>query len=244
MLTFKSLSSRVLLGGRSKDTVCVGRSQQSLGEVSSDDISNQRIFTTTTISTSSALSTITTTIDRCDHPCCGLGRSEASAAAKRCRTVSVHAAFTPDNPVRQALSQVAINVYKVSALMSQPEAGLTPLWAAVKRLDLGAVNAALRAGADPNERDAAGDTPLLCIARAGHYKYPPNEIPAALVKAGADMEAKDKSGLTALQVSLLSGWQNIAELLIKAGASTAGVAAVKNRLTCPDCKRLVAQYNL
>jgi hypothetical protein len=38
--------------------------------------------------------------------------------------------------------------------------------------------------------------------------------------------------------------QNIAELLIKSGASTSGVAAIKSRLTCPDCKRLVAQYNL
>lgn len=148
------------------------------------------------------------------------------------------------SPVRQVLSQVAINVYKASALFSAPEAGLSPLWAALKKLDLGGVNAALRAGANPNERDAGGDTPLLLIARAGHYKYPPSEIPAALVKGGADMETTDKSGLTALQVSLLAGWQNIAELLIKSGASTAGVPAIKARLTCPDCKRLVAQYNL
>ncbi|GFR45160.1 hypothetical protein Agub_g6544 [Astrephomene gubernaculifera] len=155
------------------------------------------------------------------------------------------AAFTSDNPVRQTLSQVASNVYKVSAMFSQPEPGLTPLWAAVKRLDLSAVKAALNSGASPDERDAtSGDTPLLMIARAGHYKYPPSEIPAALVRAGADLEARDKAGLTALQISLLSGWQNIAELLISSGASTAGVAEVKPRLTCPDCKRLVAKYNL
>ena len=42
----------------------------------------------------------------------------------------------------------------------------------------------------------------------------------------------------------MSGWQNISELLIKSGASTAGVAAIKGRLTCPDCKRVVAQYKL
>lgn len=47
-----------------------------------------------------------------------------------------------------------------------------------------------------------------------------------------------------LQVSLLSGWQNIAELLIKAGANTKNVADIKTRITCPDCKRLVAKYNL
>ncbi|GLI66316.1 hypothetical protein VaNZ11_010094 [Volvox africanus] len=169
---------------------------------------------------------------------------QRQASSSRCRSVSVHATFTPDNPIRQVLSQVAINVYKVSALMSQQETGLSPLWSSLKKLDLPGVNAALRAGADPNERDATGDTPLLMIARAGHYKYPPGEIPAALVKAGADMEAKDNNGLTALQVSLLSGWQNVAELLIKSGASTSGVSAIKGRLTCPDCKRLVAQYNL
>ncbi len=43
---------------------------------------------------------------------------------------------------------------------------------------------------------------------------------------------------------MLSGWQNIAEALIKAGADTSGVAAIKPQLTCPDCKALVAKYNL
>lgn len=47
-----------------------------------------------------------------------------------------------------------------------------------------------------------------------------------------------------LQVSLLSGWQNISELLIQSGASTKNVGEIKGRLTCPDCKRVVAKYNL
>jgi hypothetical protein len=48
-----------------------------------------------------------------------------------------------------------------------------------------------------------------------------------------------------LQVALLSGWQNIAELLIKNGASTSTVTAdTKAAITCPDCKRIVASYNL
>jgi hypothetical protein len=46
----------------------------------------------------------------------------------------------------------------------------------------------------------AGDTPLLFIAREGHYKYPPAEIPALLIQSGANMEAKDSAGRTALQV--------------------------------------------
>jgi hypothetical protein len=89
-------------------------------------------------------------------------------------------------------------------------------------------------------------SPPLTAARPCPRRLPPPpaEIPAALVGAGADLEARDAGGMTALQVSLLAGWQNIAELLIKSGASTAGVAAIKGRLTCPDCKRLVAQYKL
>jgi ankyrin repeat protein len=49
-------------------------------------------------------------------------------------------------------------------------------------------------------RLCAGDTPLLYIAREGHYKYPPAEIPALLIQSGANMEAKDSAGRTALQV--------------------------------------------
>lgn len=79
---------------------------------------------------------------------------------------------------------------------------------------------------------------------AGHYKYPPAEIPALLIQSGANLEAKDSNGRTALQVALLSGWQNIAELLIKSGAQTGGVPDIKASITCPDCKRIVATYNL
>lgn len=63
---------------------------------------------------------------------------------------------------------------------------------------------AIASGADVNER-VEGLTPLHFIARKGHYQYPPREIPEALVKAGADLEAKDGDGLTALEVSLLKG---------------------------------------
>jgi ankyrin repeat protein len=82
---------------------------------------------------------------------------------------------------------------------------------------------------------------LLC---AGHYKYPPAEIPALLIQSGANLEAKDANGRTALQVALLSGWQNIAELLIKNNAQTGAVPGIKASITCPDCKRIVATYNL
>lgn len=153
-------------------------------------------------------------------------------------------AASSENPVRAAISNVVSAVYKASGAMTPPEPGLSPLWQAIKRVDSGGVDAAVAAKADLNERDANGDTALLYIARAGHYKYPPADIPTKLIRGGADVEAKDRKGLTALQISLLSGWQNISEVLIKNGASTAGVPEIKARLTCPDCKRLVAKYNL
>jgi hypothetical protein len=67
---------------------------------------------------------------------------------------------TARSPVRQT--------HACPALTRLPsEAGLSPLWSSVKKLDLSGVQSALKAGANANERDAQGDTPLLMIARAG-----------------------------------------------------------------------------
>ena len=133
---------------------------------------------------------------------------------------------------------------KAAGNLQPAEPGLSPLWQALKRIDVDAVQAAVASDADLNERDTQGDTPLLFIARQGHYKYRPAEIPTILIKGGADLEAADQKGLTPLTVSLLAGWQNISELLIANSASTSGVSAIKGRITCPDCKRVVAKYNL
>ena len=82
--------------------------------------------------------------------------------------------------------------------------------------------------ADVNET-LDGLTPLHYIARQGHYKYVPDGIPQSLIKAGANLEAKDGEGRTALQVSLLKGWQKIGYLLVDSGADTSGVASIKNQ---------------
>jgi len=130
---------------------------------------------------------------------------------------------------------------------TDPRLSSSPLWQAIERLDEQGVAAALKAGASPDEPSLITQkTPLQMIAgTGGHYKYPPAGIPSLLVKAGADLEKRDAtSGNTAFEIALLSGWQNIAYLLLDAGASTAGVADIKGRLTCPDCKRLVAEKGL
>lgn len=165
------------------------------------------------------------------------------------RELTKRSRFTPlqalgGNPVREIVSGIASNIYKAQAALQPEEMGESVLWRKIKRLDLDGVQAALDAGNSADEKGADGDTPLLYIARAGHYKYPPTEIPQSLINAGADLDVKDKRGLTALQVSLLSGWQNIAEVLIQNGADTSGVAAIKGQITCPDCKRLVLRYEL
>lgn len=49
------------------------------------------------------------------------------------------------------------------------------------------------------------------------------------MKAGADLEARDADGLTALEVSLLKGWQRVSYLLLENNASRSGVAAIKAR---------------
>ena len=73
--------------------------------------------------------------------------------------------------------------------------------------------------------------PTLTVTTMGFFmtttRPPPPPPPAArvqaLVKAGADLEAKDKSGLTALQVSLLAGWQvGEAERVCEAGSGGRG----------------------
>lgn len=59
------------------------------------------------------------------------------------------------------------------------------------------------------ETDSMGNGPLHIIARIGHYKYPPAGIPKLLIESGIDVNAKNHNGATALDISLLSGWQKV-----------------------------------
>lgn len=59
-----------------------------------------------------------------------------------------------------------------------------------------------------NERDpATGNNGMHIIAKKGHYKYPPGNIPKALIAGGIDINAKNLKGESPLEISLLSGWQ-------------------------------------
>lgn len=83
------------------------------------------------------------------------------------------------------------------------------------------------------------------IATKGHYFFPPQDIPLALIKAGIDINAKNDEGRTPLEISLLKGWQRIAMLLLDSGADRTVVTnEVKSKITCPDCKKVVRDYDL
>lgn len=70
----------------------------------------------------------------------------------------------------------------------------------------------LSGGMSPDLRDQ-GFTPLLDAARTGH-----EEVASVLIAAGADINAADAYGVTALMFSLISGSVQTARELIGAGA--------------------------
>jgi ankyrin repeat protein len=69
------------------------------------------------------------------------------------------------------------------------------------------------------ETDAEGNGPLHIIAKVGHYKYPPAGIPKLLIESGIDINARNYSGVTALEISLLTGWQKVGDNFTTAGGS-------------------------
>lgn len=85
------------------------------------------------------------------------------------------------------------------------------LRSAAKKGDLVKVKEWIAAGADVNDKDADGITPLM--------EAKTSEIVKALIEAGADVNAKDKFGYTALHLSpLKKDCLEQMKLLLKAGA--------------------------
>jgi hypothetical protein len=87
----------------------------------------------------------------------------------------------------------------------------------------------LAAGADPNETGRDGLTALMNAARQGE--------PACvqqLIAASADLEAQDQDGRTALAQAIMAGREDIADLLLKAGAADFRITAATGRPVTPD----------
>ncbi|XDD51868.1 ankyrin repeat domain-containing protein [Leptospira sp. WS92.C1] len=79
---------------------------------------------------------------------------------------------------------------------------------AVKNVDLEAIELLLEAGADPDETNARGETPLLISLDLGN-----EELIAIFLEAGADCGQKDFSGNTPLTKAISTGNVEIVELI-------------------------------
>ncbi|PNH02629.1 Ankyrin repeat domain-containing protein 1, partial [Tetrabaena socialis] len=70
--------------------------------------------------------------------------------------------------------------------------------------------------ANPNVQGREGSTALHCASMEGH-----TEVVEALLRAGADMAAKDDAGFTALHWASQEGHTHVSEVLLRAGADVA-----------------------
>ncbi len=106
--------------------------------------------------------------------------------------------------------------------------GTTPLLRAAKAVDVPAVRLLLKYGARPDLPTTRGMTPLLAAAGVGHsgldtrgrYRDEANglEVVQLLLDAGADVQARDSTGATALHGATGQGWNSLVSLLAKRGA--------------------------
>lgn len=106
--------------------------------------------------------------------------------------------------------------------------GTTPLLRAAKAVDLPAVRLLLQHGARPDLPTSRGMTPLLAAAGVGHSgldtrgRYRDEalgrEVVQLLLDAGADVNARDSSGATALHGAAGQGWNSVISLLAARGA--------------------------
>jgi ankyrin repeat protein len=99
---------------------------------------------------------------------------------------------------------------KLSILKPVSQFSLTE---AVKTNDIGKINMLLSSGADVNDRDQLGETPLHVAAVRGY-----REASSLLIANGADVNAEDKRGLTPLHAAAWMGHTEIVTMLITEGA--------------------------
>jgi hypothetical protein len=91
----------------------------------------------------------------------------------------------------------------------------TQLFFAAMTGDLASARAALAAGAAPSHANVHGVSPLLVVAGGAASNAP---LMRALLEAGADVAARDRTGWTALVLVASSGQMPLLELLLAAGA--------------------------
>lgn len=97
------------------------------------------------------------------------------------------------------------DVHRLAGLIGNVDApntsGKTGLMASAARNRLEVMVFLLMQGADPNKTNANGTTPLM-FAKTAAFTYGDCEGMRILLEAGADKNARDKSGLTALEYTV------------------------------------------
>ncbi len=122
-------------------------------------------------------------------------------------------------------------IYMGADVNSESSEGATPLIFAVANDRLNAVKVLLNYDADPNKVTADGQTPLLIAIKTENQKVYQGlqleniginhhylEIAEALIRAGADIDFQDKSGVTPINYSSIYGLISFVDLLIYYGA--------------------------
>ena len=110
--------------------------------------------------------------------------------------------------------------------------GNSPLKRAISNGQVNAVDVLLRAGANPNDIDSDGETPLIVAAYYGNAA-----IIKQLIEAGANVNAREpRNSSTALFVAAWKGHRDVVELLLSKGAEANiirkdGVSAVCSATT-------------
>jgi ankyrin repeat protein len=102
--------------------------------------------------------------------------------------------------------------------------GSTPLLRAAKAADVAAIRLLLAHGADPDLPNIQGVTPVMAAAglgsneidTRGRFKTQPDQVASIdlLVKAGADINARDNRGQTALHGAALFGYDDVIKDLV------------------------------
>jgi ankyrin repeat protein len=119
------------------------------------------------------------------------------------------AAMRGDAAMAQMLMYAGANIKATTRI-----GAYTPLFLASQHGHAAAIEALLRAGADPQGADAAGTTPLMVAAASGH-----TDAVKVLLDHGADVTANESvRGETALMFAAASNRVEVIDLLVQYGA--------------------------
>ena len=127
------------------------------------------------------------------------------------------AALVSRHPALRSLRVKAIGALIVGLHLSMPAlaASQDDLFNAAKLGDAKEIAQEVARGADPNLADAAGNTLLITAAREEQPK-----VVAELIKQrGIKLDARNAAGDSALMLASLRGYNEVVELLLKAGAN-------------------------